>query len=253
MGIYPPVGLFSTAHIISIVICFVLIAVAVVFTRHMTSGTYTKLCRVFAIVLTCLELFKIMWTWSCNIFGVNSWVPLYFCSLFIYALWCMWSKRQLINDLGRSYIAMAGIIAGVIFIISPSTSFSTYPIWHFQCIYSMVYHSIMVYCGVMIFVTKSIQPTMKSVGKYCLFCSIFMILAIFINILSGGNLMFLANPAGVPLPFLKSIHNASQILYTTLLVVAHMAMGFVVLGVYKLCTLRTRIEPDEEEVVEKHT
>ena len=233
-GTYAPVGLFSIAHIISIIVCFVLIALAVVFTRKLSNKTYFKLLKIFAIVLTLLELFKIVWNLAQGYTHVNRWVPLYFCSLFIYSLWFSTAKNEFVKQLGLAYIACASIVAGAIFVIFPTTSFSDYPLFHFQCIYSMLFHSVMVYSGIMLFVTRAFKLDLKAVGRYCVYCLIFMSAAIALNVFSKGNLMFLANPGNIPLPFLWNIYNFSKVLYTFLIAFAHMLLGLVVFGITKL-------------------
>ena len=233
-GQYPAVGLFSAHHIISLVACVFCIILAVVLTRKMKKETLINLFRIFSIVLTCFELFKISWNIHNGYVYVNSWVPLYFCSLFIYALWFSWAKNEKVREIGYSFIALAGVFAGAVFLIVPSTSFSLYPIYHFLCLYSMLYHSIMIYSGIMIFVTKLAKPNFKFVVKYCMFTFVSMMLALTINIFFKGNLMFVASPAGVPLPFLWSIYKYSQTIYSGGVIVAHMLLGFVVWGVYEL-------------------
>ena len=237
-GTYPAVGLFSTAHIISIFVCLILIGLAVFFTRKMTKETYIKFLRILAIVVTCLELFKVIWTLSIGDTNVNAWVSLYFCSIFIYSLWFTYSKKQFVREIGLSFIAFAGIVAGVVFIISPSTSFNTYPIFHFQCLYSMLYHSLMVYSGIMLIKTKAVKYDLKLFYKYLIFCAIFMTLAIIVNVCTtNGNMMFFDNPGGLSIPILVTIYNFSHVLYTIVMVLAHLLLGLVVLGAYKLIEL----------------
>ncbi len=263
-GTYQAVGLFSTTHIISIFVCFVLIAIVVVLTRHMTSKVYFKLLKVLAVVITLLEAFKICWSLINGISNLDSWLPLYFCSLFIYSLWFSASNNNKLRDFGLSFIALAGIVCGAIFIISPSTSFRTYPIFHFQCIYSMIYHSIMVYCGIMCFITKSIKVDLRVVLRYVIFCAIFMTMAVIVNLVFDTNMMFISNPYAIPLPFLATIYEFSHILYSILIIVAHMSIGFIVWGVYSLSVKIKKSHhkneklshlslDDEEEMKEKHT
>lgn len=232
MGKYPPVGLFSITHIVSIVICLFLICLVAYFTRNMNKKTFSKVLLVTAILLTFLEIFKIIWSFI-NGYSttVNSWVPLYFCSLFIYSLWLSQFKNQFIKDIGMSYIAFASFISGLVFIFMPTSSFNSYPIFHFQCLYSMLYHSLMVYCGLMIFVTKSVKINLKLVAKYFIFCFIFMIIALIVNFYAGGNLMFISNPAGIPLKFLNDIYNYSPILYTIIMMAVHMSLGILIWGI----------------------
>ena len=246
-GTYSPVGLFTVQHIISIFICFFFISLVAGLTRKMSQKTYFKLLKIFAVIVTVLELVKIIWNLANGYTQVNRWVPLYFCSLFIYSLWFTFFKNEFIKKLGLAYIAIAGIICGAIFIISPTTSFSDYPIFHFQCIYSMIFHSIMVYSGIMLFVTHAFKVDLKAVVKYCIYCAIFMSIALVINVVCNGNLMFLSNPSVIPLPFLKDIYNFSHVIYTILIIVAHMLLGIVVYGVSKGAELIAQSADEESE------
>ena len=241
-GTYPAVGLFSEAHII---------AVLAWATRKMSVKSYYKMLRVFAVLFTCLEVFKIIWSWSTGLKAINNWVPLYFCSLYIYALWFSWSKSRKLKSLGMSFIACACIVAGAVFIVFPTTSFSMFPIYHFNCIYSMVYHSAMVYSSIMLYVTKAYELNFKSVLKYCCFCLFFMFFAEAININFGSNLMFIANPGNIPLPFLKPIYNFSPVLFSAIIVVAHLLIGFVVFGITKLAKrIKSKRKQNKIEVIE---
>ena len=51
-GTYPAVGLFSRTHIIAMIICFVLIGVAVVFTRKMTKTTFIKFLKILTKIVS---------------------------------------------------------------------------------------------------------------------------------------------------------------------------------------------------------
>lgn len=239
-GTYEPVGLFSTAHIISIFMCLFFIGIAVYFTRKISKKTYLKLLKVFTIVVTCLEIGKIILSLYEQQFNLDAWLPLYFCSLFIYALWLTWFKSNTIKEVGLSFIAYACIIAGMVFIVCPTTSFTWYPIFHYKCIYSMVFHSLMVYSGIMVYVTKSLEINIKSLLKYLIFTISFMLIALIINENFGSNLMFVSNPGVVPLQLLKDIYACSPVLFTFVMILAHtVLMSLFVYGVYKLVVYLT--------------
>ena len=250
-GTFPAVGVFSLTHAIVILVCLVFIGVAVYLTKNMTKQTYFKLLKIFAIVLTAMELFKICWSLGNGLFDVNAWVPLYFCSLFLYSLWLSCSRNDFIKNLGLSYIAMAGVIAGLIFIVFPTTSFNSYPIFHFQCIYSMLYHSVMVYSGIMLFLCNVLEINKKAVINYCVYCAIFMTLAIIVNLnFENGNMMFLDNPAKIPLPFLHTIYKFSKILYTFVIIISHMSLCLVILATDKIIKNHANKVAKAEKIIE---
>ncbi len=224
-GTYPAVGLFTPTHIISIIICLVLIAVLVFVSREITREKYFKYLRIVTIVVTIVEIFDICWSLLQGYTKVRTWLPLYFCSLYIYSLWSTWSSQKFIRDCGLSFFAMGCIVAGLAFIIFPTTSFAGYPIFHYKCIYSMLFHSAMVYTGIMLYVTRSFEINGANVLKYVLFCLCFMILAIILNIIFNANFMFLDNPANIPIPVLSTIYNFSPIIYTIVVLLCHLALG----------------------------
>lgn len=234
VGTYPPVGLFSLTHIIVIIMCFVFVVVAVLLTKKMSEDSFIKMLRVFSIVLTLCELFKISWCISVGERQLDAWVPLYFCSFFIYALWCMWFKNDKIKNLGLSYITLSGFIAGAVFIILPTSSFSSFPIFHFQCLYSIFYHTLMMYSGLLALKIKMVKINWKSFGYFSGFVSLFIALAIILNVNTGSNLMFLANPRNIPIPLLTIIYNASHFAYTAVMVIAHLSIGLIVLIISNL-------------------
>lgn len=257
VGTYKAVGLFSTTHIISIFVCFVFIAMAVILTRKISKETYFKLLKIFAIVITVLEVLKIFLSWHEKNFQLNAWLPLFFCSLFIYALWLSSCKKPILRDLGLSYIACAAIVAGVAFVIFPTTSFAWYPIFHFKCLYSMLYHSLMIYSGIMLYVTRAFTLDLKAVLKYCVFTLSFMVFALIININFNSNLMFISNPGTVPLELLHTIYRYSPLLFTGVMLFAHIVlMGFGMYGIVKLVSYlnsKNKVETEEMEIEHKTT
>jgi len=92
----------------------------------------------------------------------------------------------------------------------------------------------MVYSGIMLFVTDVFKIDLKTVRNYCEFCLIFMAFAIIINLTENGNLMFIMDPSGIPLPFLFSIYNFSKPIYSLIIILAHLSLGFIVLGINRL-------------------
>ena len=101
-GTYPAVGLFCLAHIISIIMCLVFIMLTVFLTRKMSKSNYFKMLKIFAIVLTFLESVKIIFTWYEGCFKLlDFWLPLYFCSLFIYAMLMSGFGKGKVEKIGK--------------------------------------------------------------------------------------------------------------------------------------------------------
>ena len=234
-GTYPACGMFNMPHLIAMVICFVAVITGVIFTREITKDKMNKVIRATAILITILEIIKIAF----NIYYeglnyLNNIIPLHFCSLFIYSLWMAGYGKGKIKKVGESFLAGGCIIAGAFFLIMPSSSLLIFPIFHYQCLYSLLFHSLMLYFGLMYFIKGFFDLNMKNYVYYVVFCSIFCILAFSINEITGlienintTNLMFIREPWGLPLEFLATIHGIHPYLYSACIFIAYTVLIYL--------------------------
>jgi len=234
-GTYPACGMFNTAHFIAMLICFSAVIIGVIFTRKITKEQLNKLVKAAAVFITVLEITKMAF----NIYYeglnyLNNIIPLHFCSLFIYSLWMAGYGKDKVKKIGESFLAGGCIIAGAIFLIIPSSSLLIFPIFHYQCLYSLLFHSLMLYFGLIYFIRGFFDLNMKNYIYYVIFCSVFCILAFAINEITGltenintTNLMFLREPWGIPLDFLSKIYGVHRYLYSLCIFIAYTALIYL--------------------------
>lgn len=234
---YEPVGMFSVGHIVTLIIFLLIVAFCAYKCRKIGKDKAIFLTKIIAIVVTVLEIIKITIAFI-NGEGdkLDHWVPLYFCSMFIYAAWLAGYAKGKIADLGRAFVGTGGIIAGLSFLIFPTTSFTMYPLFHYFCIYSMVYHSLMVFLGITYLLNGVVKIDKKSFIDYVIFCSVLNILAIIVNSLpiyihvdnvpSSGynypypyytNFMFLKRAGNIPVKILCDISDKVPVIFTILM------------------------------------
>lgn len=234
---YEPVGMFSVGHIVTLIIFLLIVAFCAYKCRKIGKDKAIFLTKIIAIVVTVLEIIKITIAFI-NGEGdkLDHWVPLYFCSMFIYAAWLAGYAKGKIADLGRAFVGTGGIIAGLSFLIFPTTSFTMYPLFHYFCIYSMVYHSLMVFLGITYLLNGVVKIDKKSFIDYIIFCSVLNILAIIVNSLpiyihvdnvptSGynypypyyTNFMFLKRAGNIPVKILCDISDKVPVIFTILM------------------------------------
>lgn len=234
---YEPVGMFSVGHIVTLIIFLLIVAFCAYKCRKIGKDKAIFLTKIIAIVVTVLEIIKITIAFI-NGEGdkLDHWVPLYFCSMFIYAAWLAGYAKGKIADLGRAFVGTGGIIAGLSFLIFPTTSFTMYPLFHYFCMYSMVYHSLMVFLGITYLLNGVVKIDKKSFIDYVIFCSILNILAIIVNSLpiyihvdnvptSGynypypyyTNFMFLKRAGNIPVKILCDISDKVPVIFTILM------------------------------------
>ena len=176
---YEPVGMFSVAHIVTLIIFLLIVAFCAYKCRKIGKDKAIFLTKIIAIVVTVLEIIKIT-------------------------------------------------IA--------TTSFTMYPLFHYFCMYSMVYHSLMVFLGITYLLNGVVKIDKKSFIDYVIFCSVLNILAIIVNSLpiyihvdnvptSGynypypyyTNFMFLKRAGNIPVKILCDISDKVPVIFTILM------------------------------------
>ena len=217
-------GVFTPTHFVAIAVYYALIAVALVFSRKLKKRATEWTVFGIAIAVTVMEIIKI----AIRLYkGENgdAWIPLYFSSLFLYAIWLSLFKNKIVKAMGCTFLAFGGTVAGSLFVLYPSTSLALYPIWHPGSLHSLIYHWLMMYVGILTLM-KRYRPRAWHFVLYFGFVAVLSLAAALINHFLGTNLMFLSNPFG--LSFLQKLVEFSPVLYA---LVAFVAQGVVLFWV----------------------
>ena len=203
----------TPTHIITIILFFVLGVGAIYLSRKFNEKQMDKAYLIVAITVTVCEALKITLR-AIKGMPYGNMIPLWYCSLFIFAIWLTRSKAEVLRNTGFSFITMGGWIAAVFFTFYPSTSLARYPVWHPASLHSFFYHLLMFYIGVLTLVRRYYIPDKKHSLHYFCFITAACIPAIILNELLDINCMFLKN--AYKLPILEPIIEFSQELYTFL-------------------------------------
>lgn len=236
--LYPPCGMFSAAHLISLLITLVIVGAGLYFCRKITTNRLRFMTKITAVAVTALEGIKIAYNFAYGYTWPDAWVPLAFCSLFIYSSWLAGFGKGIFEKLGKAFLIGGCPTAGFLFLIFPTTSLQMHPIYHYLCMYSMLFHGAMVWLGILHILHADNPKPLKTFAYYAAFCAFFASIAILLNSALGCNMMFLREPFNIPLDFIKQIHELSQPLYTALLFIAYLACYLVSFGIYKLITFK---------------
>ena len=213
-------GVFTPTHFIAIAVYYALIVAAVIFSRKLSERKTELTVLGIAIAVTVMEIVKI----AIRLYkgeGGDAWIPLYFSSLFLYAVWLSLAKNKILQTTGRTFLAYGCTVAGAFFIVYPSTSLPFYPIWHPASLHSLIYHWLMLYVGIMTLL-KRYRPKAWHFAHYFVFVAVFSVAAAIANRFLNTNLMFLSNPFGIS--FLRKLVEYSPALYA---LVAFLAQGVV--------------------------
>lgn len=238
---HPPCGMFTLPHLLSLFITLALVAVGFCFFRNDTRERLKKKMKIVAITVTLLESVKIGYNFAYGYTWPDAWVPLAFCSLFIYASWLAGFCKGKAEKLGVGFLIGGCPTAGLLFLVFPTTSLQMHPIYHFLCLYSMLFHGLMLLFGLLHVFCKEYKTDGKTFCYYASICLLFAIPALVLNGVLGCNMMFLREPFNVPIAFIGAIHDFSQALYTVLILLAYLACYLVSFGISKLRIRRKKI------------
>ena len=230
-GKYKPCGLFTIDHFKLIVITIIGIIIALKKTAKKTKQEVKVIIKKCTIVMWIFEIIKISFKIRTgSIRDVNNYVPLYYCSLLLYAgVLASFAKGKL-QRIGEVFLAVGGIAGGLIFIIMPTTSLPTYPMFHFVSLHSFLFHGIMLYLGILVNVTNYITLHITDIKYYASLLGIVCVLAYIINNIFDSNLMFISkNFPGTPI---ELIYMATGPFFTIVTSIAQMTLPFYTVSVY---------------------
>ena len=245
-------GLFNLPQLLWVLAFFSLAALTLFFARKLTVKRVGKLHFWIAIAVTVMEATKV----AIRVYkrqGADDWMPLFYCSLFVFAVWLALCKNKTLQTVGYSYMVMGGIMASVFFTVYPSTSLALFPIWHPSTIYSFVYHFLMFFLGALIAIKKIYVPATKHALHYFLFILAASVPSVIFNETIGTNCMFLRHAFG--LPFLSKLETNFKVGYIALVFFAQASLMFwgnyaIYLAVQKLSKKRAD-KPDEQPAINK--
>ncbi|MCI9064036.1 MAG: YwaF family protein, partial [Clostridia bacterium] len=85
-GEYEACGMYSIGHLILLIITVIGILIAIKFTKNKKNEQVTKIIRNITVFLWILEIIKIIFNLIVgNASNPNTYIPLYFCSMILYA------------------------------------------------------------------------------------------------------------------------------------------------------------------------
>lgn len=226
-GEYEPCGIFTAGHFALMGATILGIIFALKKTVNKTREDVKKIIKGCTIVLWILEAIIISFKLATgDPKNVNNYVPLYYCSMLLYAGALSSFAKNKLKRVGEVFLATGGIIGGIVFITYPSTSLPMYPMLHIVSIHSFLFHGIMVYLGLLINMTNYIEIKSSDIKYFASFVGIICVLAYIVNKIFDSNLMFISqNFPGMPI---EIIYNLTGPFFTIVMSVAQMTLPFYI-------------------------
>lgn len=245
---YDAAGMFTLPHLVALFICvFALVIGLRVSFRYLSENHLIRVTRVIAWVVTLLELVKIGYKFYYGYTEIDSWLPLSFCSLFIYASFMSGYGKGVIKRLGESFIILGGIVGGVSFLLMPTTSLMNYPIWHFLSLHSLIFHVLMIYLNVLYLRYVPELICLKSYGYFSAYFLGATMICLILNKYYEANLMIIQKPLRIPIAFVQDIYRYQPSLYTLLAITSYLlAPALFMMGIKFFFTHRVVTKRQEE-------
>ena len=246
-GEYVPCVIFTMQHFEIIIITVLGIIFALKNTVNKTKDEVTQIIRKCTIIMWILEIIMIAFKLCTgDVRNLNNYVPLYYCSLLLYAgLLSSFGKGKL-KRIGDVFLATGGIIGGLVFIVLPTTSLPSYPMLHMVSLHSFFFHGTMIYLGLLIDITHYIELNLSDIKYFATLVGGICVLAYIINKKFGSNLMFISqNFPGMPI---EIIYNVTGKFYTLVMSLAQMTLPFyIVYGIIQIIKKRQIVQGGQYE------
>jgi hypothetical integral membrane protein (TIGR02206 family) len=199
-------GLFSVKHVAMLVLCAAEIFVLCRIFLALPESRQTRMLRILAVIPAVMECVKIGLLTRAGVMNAG-FLPLHFCSFSLYV--CLLHafqkdhRSRFSSLLGEVLfvLLMPGALAALLF---PDWSF--YPLLNFMCLYSFLWHTLIVCYPVLLLAGGRIRPSIRHIWASFLFLALVIPCIWIFNTIHGTNYFFFMNPLpGTPLAFLYRI------------------------------------------------
>lgn len=241
-GQYEPCGIFSEGHFKLLIITILGILMALKKTANKSKEEVKKIIKNCTVVMWGFEVIIILFKlFTGDPKNLNNYVPLYYCSLFLYAgLLSSFAKNKL-KRAGDVFLATGGIVGGIVFLLVPATSLPQYPMTHIVSLHSFLFHGMMVYLGMLINITNYIEITLADFKYYAELVGAICACAYVINTIFGSNLMFISK--NFPGTAIEIIYKITGKFFTPVTIIGQMTLPFYI--IYGMLKLQKKNEPKE--------
>ena len=225
-------GMYSSTYFIALFICMAATATALIFSRKMRKETVKKVVIGVGIFLWLTEFGKMLFVGLTYGIKEVEFFPLYFCSMFMYASVLTCFKNKTLQTTANAFMFFGGIVGAVTFFCFPTAVIPYYPLFHYMTLRTLVYHSLMIYVGILIVMTGYYQPKLKHFKEYAIFLWITFSLAYIFNRLQGTNLMYISEPLNIG--FVKAVYAVIPRAYPFIVALIQLVVPFFLsFGVYR--------------------
>lgn len=199
-------GLFSRQHFAALLCCALGIAAVLRFFLKFSKKRQDAFLKTVALSLLTGNLLRDLFLLAVHRMSL-AYLPLHLCSfaIFVYLLQAFLPDRFLffrkaLGEIGL-VLLMPGTICALIF-----PDWTAYPLWNFMCLHSFIWHAVLVFYPLALFMSRRIQPSIRHLWYPILYLCILVPPTAIFNHFTGCNYLFIMRPPkGTPLELLYSL------------------------------------------------
>ena len=226
-------GMWSVTYIIALAVTFACVALALYFSKNISRRGVKRVLIGSSIFTISTEIIKMIFVGVTYGIDEVEFIPLYFCSLFMYSTVLAVLKNDTLRNTGLAFLFFGGIIGASAFFAYPSACIPNYPIYHFMCLRTMIFHGLMIYVGITVVRSGYYKPDIRHFKNYAVALSVVGIGAYIHNKLLGTNLMYISKPLGLEIS--KWAYEISPEIYPLIFMILQIAVPFFVsYGIFSL-------------------
>lgn len=233
---YNSFGLWGPIHLSLLGLLVALIVLVIVFRKKISNQNHIKkYLEISLYVWGVLEIIKItmFFITTTNITqGLREVLPLYMCSIFLYALPLSVFGKGIFKDIGDYFLVTLSIIGGVLTLVNSSV-LNNYPEWSFYSLHSLLFHMAMAVTGALLLSTGYIKLEIKKFYLPMFLIVITAVPAVIMNNIVNTDYMLMHHAWGAPI--LQDIAAAmGQVFQIFLMLFLYALLSFLAVGLYYL-------------------
>ena len=192
----------GVAQYLYLAVSIVLLIFLLIYFRKSSKAKVLKIIRIISIFLVLFYLGKTTWE---SIYDIkfegsfNKWLlPFDACSMIMLAGMISSFAKGKIKKYSDAWIATGSIVGGIATMVHLN-AFKYYPFFSFGAFYSMIWHFLMVFIGLILIVTKYVEISYKTVIKGFAFHFGVSIVVILIDFIFDFDFMMYKHLGGIPI------------------------------------------------------
>lgn len=236
----PVCEMYSLTYFIALAIVLTLVIVGLILSKNFTEKQVRLAILIIGIFAVTTEIIKQIFL--VTLYGWTEFepIPMYFCSMLLYCPWFAISNNKHLRKIGTTFLTMGGILAAIAFFAYPNSCIPNYPIYHFMCLRTMLFHGSMIYVGLLILLTGYDKPKLKDykyfaivLGCACIISYIWNSICIATGFNVDANMMYIMKPFEIE--FIVNLYNFAPWLYPFLAMIVECTIPyFISYGIYIL-------------------